>query len=285
VILDPFATQRSKRPDPRLPDLEALHHATDARERLAALLALQSAFAVSAEHLAAAADLRAEAVHALLAGRPEVRPLPDAASPEVYTTAEKWKRLCAAVCSQLGAFHRDAPTQPGMEMASLRSQVAADVPAKVFRVLVAELEREGVAVRDKSTLRLPSHGTGLGTAEKRLADELVALLVKERFTPPDVKQVGERLGIDARRLKDLLVRIEREGRIARVMPDLCFAASVVEEARELIRRHVAAHGEITAADFRDMTNASRKFSIGLLTYFYRTGFTLRVGDVRKLRRS
>jgi len=44
------------------------------------------------------------------------------------------------------------------------------------------------------------------------------------------------------------------------------------------------HGDISAATFRDLRGASRRFSIALLDYFDRTGFTLRVGDVRKLRR-
>jgi len=51
----------------------------------------------------------------------------------------------------------------------------------------------------------------------------------------------------------------------------------------LLRDHVRVHGTISAATFRDLLGASRKFSISLLDYFDRTGFTLRVGDVRKLR--
>ena len=39
-----------------------------------------------------------------------------------------------------------------------------------------------------------------------------------------------------------------------------------------------------SARFRDLIKASRKFSIALLNYFDRTGFTLRVGDARKVRR-
>jgi hypothetical protein len=40
---------------------------------------------------------------------------------------------------------------------------------------------------------------------------------------------------------------------------------------------------VYAAAFRDLIGTSRKFSIALLTYFDRTGFTLRVGDIRRLR--
>jgi selenocysteine-specific elongation factor len=282
-ILDPFATPPSHRPDSHLLKLEALDRATGAPERLTALLALQPAFAVSAQHLAAAANLRAEDVRLLLTGCPEVRPLPDSGSPEVYTSVEKWTRLCTAVCSELAAFHRGAPAQPGMEMESLRSRLAPDLTAKVFRVIVAQLEMEGVLVREQSAVRLASHTMGLGAGERRLADEVVALLEKEAFTPPEVKQIAEGLGIDVRRLKDLLAQIEREGRVVRVTADLCYAATMVEEARELLRRRIGEHGPITAADFRDLIGASRKFSIALLTYFDRTGFTIRVGDVRKLR--
>ena len=81
------------------------------------------------------------------------------------------------------------------------------------------------------------------------------------------------------------MQLEREGRVVRVAPDLYFTATAVEHARDVIRQHVAAHGEVTAATFRDLIGASRKFSIALLNFFDRTGFTLRVGDVRKLRKT
>ena len=53
--------------------------------------------------------------------------------------------------------------------------------------------------------------------------------------------------------------------------------------RELLERWLgeAGYGVIAAAEFRDSIQASRKFSIALLEYFDRTGFTIRVGDQRK----
>ena len=44
-------------------------------------------------------------------------------------------------------------------------------------------------------------------------------------------------------------------------------------------------GKITAATYRDVLGASRKFAIALLDYFDHTGVTLRIGDERKLRSS
>jgi len=283
-ILHPFAEKLVRRPDPRVAMLEAIYRAETADARLDALLALEMGFAVSPEYLAAAANLRATAVRSMLARHAGVRPLPDAAHAEAYTTAEKWDRLRDAVRAALAAFHRESPRQPGMEMESLRSQLVADLPPKVFRAVVAQLEKEGVLARQDSVLRLPSHRVGLDAGDQQLAERVVGLLASAGLTPPDVKQLERDLGVPPQRFQDVLKQLEREGRVARVTPELCYSASAIESARELVRRHVAQHGQIDAASFRDLIGASRKFSIALLTYFDRTGFTLRVGDVRKVRR-
>ena len=43
-------------------------------------------------------------------------------------------------------------------------------------------------------------------------------------------------------------------------------------------------GEISAAVFRDLIGASRKYAIAFLDWCDRTGVTTRVGDMRRLRR-
>jgi selenocysteine-specific elongation factor len=283
VVLHPFASRPRRRVDPRLPQLVALHAATAPRSRLEALLAMDEAFAVAAEDLAAAANLRGEDVRAALADHPDVRPLPDARSAEVYTTAEKWQRLRTAVIAELDDFHRTAPRLPGMEMESLRSRLVADLTAKVFRAVIAELEKEEVLLRDDSTVRRPHHSTGLTGAEKSLAERAEQALAAAGFTPPDVASLAASLGTEVASLAPLLEHLEREGRVARVEAKLYFAATRVEEVRALVRAFVAEHGQIDAAQLRDLIGASRKFSIALLTHFDRSGFTLRVGDVRKLR--
>jgi selenocysteine-specific elongation factor len=284
IVLYPFAPRPTHRADPRLPALAALREAPTPVARLGALLALDTDFAVTPAALAAAANLRPDAVRALLAETVGSSYLRAIGQDEAYTTEEKWQRLRAAVHEALAAFHRDQPRQPGMEMESLRSQLAAGLPPKVFRAIVEQLAAEQVLVRADSLVRLPQHRLGLERGEAQLAARVVAALEGAGFTPPEVKQLATDLGIGPKQLGEILVELERGGRVVRAAPDLYFAAAAVERARALIRAHVADHGEITAAAFRDLLAASRKFSIALLNYLDRTGFTLRVGDVRKLRR-
>jgi selenocysteine-specific elongation factor len=291
LVLHPFARKPATRTLDAvgLERLAALRDATTPLERLRALLAIETAFAVSPDTLAAAANLRATAVRALLAKQKDLRPLPDAAHAEAYTTAEKWQQLREAVRAALAAFHRAQPRQRGMDMESLRSQLAApplaaDLTPKVFRAVVEQLARDSALVREDTVVRLPTHQGGLSPAETELGARLAARLAEAGLTPPDVRQVAADLGIAPPRLPAILAELERAAAVARADTDLYFAADAVERARALIRDYAAAHGgEITAAQFRDLIGASRKFSIGLLTYFDRSGFTLRLGDVRKVR--
>jgi selenocysteine-specific elongation factor len=78
--------------------------------------------------------------------------------------------------------------------------------------------------------------------------------------------------------------LEGEGKVVRVGPALFFARAAADAAAELVRDHCRTHGELTAASFRDLIHASRKYAIAVLEWCDRTGVTVRVGDLRKLRR-
>src|SRR5207247_1374260 len=130
-----------------------------------------------------------------------------------------------------------------------------------------------------------SHRVALGAAAHVLGARVERLLAEGRFTPPDLRQLEEATGAARKALVDVLGVLEAEGRVARIAPDLFYARAAAGEAKAIVEAHCRAHGEITAAVFRDLIGASRKFAIAFLDWCDRTGVTLRVGDVRKLRRA
>ncbi len=282
VVTHPFA-QRHRRGEAPLGSLEALRSASSPAEIVRELLRMETDFAVAPEYLAQAGGLSADAVGTALRCDPSIRALPDTENVAACTTNEKWEALRTAVVKTLTDYHQQKPLVPGMEMESLRSQIAPAVSPKVFRTVLDALVVERVVTRDDSVLRLPSHRVALKRDEEQVAARAEELIAAGGFTPPDLKQVESTLGVARPRLQAILQQLEREGRVAKIGEGLYFAPAPLERARQLLRAHVAAHGDISAATFRDLLGASRKFSISLLDYFDRTGFTLRVGDIRKLR--
>jgi len=110
------------------------------------------------------------------------------------------------------------------------------------------------------------------------------LLAAGGFTPPDLRQLEEATGALRKALVDVLGVLEAERKVVRVGPDLYYARGPADEAKEIVVAHCRRHGEIAAGTFRDLIGASRKFAIAFLDWCDRSGVTVRVGDLRKLRR-
>jgi selenocysteine-specific elongation factor len=283
MVVHPFAYRHRR--GAALPEaaFDALRLASEPAAVVAALLRLEPDFAVAPEFLAQAGGLPVDVVRAALRCDTTVRLLPDAATATACASTEKWEALRAAAVRTLSDFHVEAPLIPGMEMESLRTQIAPDLSPKIFRAVLDALVAAAVVAREDSVLRLPSHKVALRHDEQQLGTRAEALIAAGGFTPPDLKQIESALRVPRQRLQIILQQLEREGRVAKIAEDLYFAAEPLERARTVLRAYAQQHGAIGAATFRDLLGASRKFSISLLDYFDRTGFTLRVGDLRKLR--
>jgi selenocysteine-specific elongation factor len=283
VILYPFADRPRRRTDPRLAALAKLHRATEPVTRLDALIDLEGDAVVSAQALAAAANLRVGDVHAALRKEESLMALPDGGSPEAYARRDRWQELGDALVRRTALFHQEHPRSAGMEMESLHSQVIPELPAKIFRAALQQLEKKGCLVREGSVVRLPAHTVGLDPGQQRLAARVLSELESGGFAPPDLAGLADALSTSAKEIQFCIGQLEREGRVQRIDDKLTYAAGALEQVRDIVREHVAAHGEIDARSLRDLIGASRKYSIALLTFFDRTGFTMRIGDVRKLR--
>jgi len=278
-IVNPFADRHRRSeasPEARLEVLRTGPVAAAAR----AFLELVPDFAGDAATIAQALNLGADDVRQALTADGAIIPIPD----EAYTTEDKWQRLQAGVHEAVAAEHRRQPLAPGLEMESLRTRLPWDIGAKVFRWCIERLVTAGRLAREESVVRLPEHRVRLDAKARALGAKVEGLLVEGRFTPPDLRQLEEMTGVARRDLVDMLGVLEGEGRVVRIGPDLYYAPAATQEATALVAAHCRAHGEITAATFRDLIGASRKFAIAFLDWCDRTGVTVRLGDLRKLRR-
>jgi selenocysteine-specific elongation factor len=282
VVVHPFAP-RHRAVDATVPALLERVASSDPATVVLALLEMDREFARSPGWLAEASDLPVAAVEAI-ASHSRIEALPGAGTVDAFTTRERWAEWLEVLLKALDAYHGEHPLLPGMDLELLRSQLLYSVAARLFRAIVDRLATERKIVREENLVRLPTHRVKLAAPEREATAEIEALLEAGTYTPPDVKQISETLKLPPKRVLELLAALEREGKAAKVSQDLFYHSSTVARLREQIAERIRARGPLGAAEFRDMIGASRKFSIALLEYFDRTGFTIRVGDERKLRR-
>jgi selenocysteine-specific elongation factor len=283
VVLHPFAVRHRADERELTACLARLRDGAPA-ERLLAFLALLHEFAAPLSYVAQALSRTAEEVRAIAGGVPDVVALPSASDPQAYTTRDKWATLAKLAADALRDHHRAHPLVAGMEAESLRSRLRVPVPPRLWRPVLERLEGEKVLVREQSTLRLPGHRVELGGGVADLATRVREAISSGGFTPPDAKQLESQVQASGAQLAPVLRVLEREGKVVRVAPDVYLEPAALERARSLLLEHLAAHPEVTVADYRTILSASRKYALALLEHFDRAALTIRVGDARRLRR-
>ena len=171
-------------------------------------------------------------------------------------------------------------------MEALRERLPYEVSARAFRALVDRLGRESDSCARKACSGSNRIGSSSAATRAGSASGSRRRCKSAGFHPPDLKQLAEELKLPAAelaRMRTLLGALEREGRVVKIATDLYFSREAMEAARQRLLDHLKTDAEITAAAFRDLLGASRKFAIALLDYFDHSGVTTRVGDARRLR--
>jgi selenocysteine-specific elongation factor len=100
-----------------------------------------------------------------------------------------------------------------------------------------------------------------------------------------VKQIADELVVDRRKLIELMRALKKGRLIVGVAPEIYFLGDCIDRVKEELAGELSAGSGITTAEFRDRYRTSRKCAIPLLEFFDRTGLTIRIGEVRRLRQS
>ena len=280
-LLDLRAPARRRRTPERLAQLEA-HSIREPDDSLAALLECPPGYA----DLNVFARDRAQSVaecDAMVERLGLIR-IVSAKGPLVLSPAN-WLRLKRGVLAALETFHKENPDLPGAGIERLRMRLEPRLPAPAFAAALQGLARQGEVSLDGAWVRLPAHEVRLTPQDERIWGRMLPLISgSERFRPPRVRDIADKLGQsepDIRRIMKLAGRI---GKVDEVAPDHFFLRATISEIVDIVVDLAAQSpkGEFTAAQLRDRLDNGRKVAIQILEFFDRHGVTLRRGDLRRV---
>jgi selenocysteine-specific elongation factor len=185
----------------------------------------------------------------------------------------------------LAQFHRDQPTRLGMRRQELKSKLPAEFSPVLFDQLLEELKRDGAIVAELERIRLAGHAVHFEEKEKALAEKIERLYEQTGFESPVMKELPSLTSeTNPKRLEKVMAALLDMGKLIEVGEGIILARRYVEQAEAKIREHFAGNEQMTASEFRQMVETSRKYAIPLLGYFDSHGLTQRRGDVRVLKR-
>jgi len=186
------------------------------------------------------------------------------------------------ILDRISDYHQQYPLRAGLPKEELRSQAGVIKNPKLFNFLMNQLTREGEIAQEKELVRLKGHRVTLAKDQEKTRKELERLYLDSWLQPPYFKDVkGKFPGTTAEEVLEVMLK---EGALIKVKEDLYFHAKAIEDLKNRLVTFLKKEGEITTPQFKDMTGASRKYTIPLIEYFDKSQVTVRVGDNRVLRK-
>jgi selenocysteine-specific elongation factor len=186
------------------------------------------------------------------------------------------------ITQTLTKYHGNNPLKGGLLKEELRSRTTGSTNPKLFNTIINQLMNEGGIVQEKESLRLKEHRVTLGQDQEEVRRQIEETYLKGGLQPPYFKELKDKFS--GKMGPDVLQVMVKDGILIKVKEDLFFHQEVIESLKKRLVLFLREKGEIDTPQFKEMTNASRKYTIPLLEYFDHAQITVRVGDKRVLRR-
>ncbi|MFO7665541.1 MAG: selenocysteine-specific translation elongation factor [Desulfobacterales bacterium] len=184
----------------------------------------------------------------------------------------------------IDAYHKSNPLKAGMPKEELKSKLPDFLNPKLFILIINQMIKDKNVALDEDMVRLEGHRVSLGEDQSDIKIKIIKAFKESGLTPPYLKELVEEYKMDAARAKEVLTLLVDEGIVLKVKEDLYYHIDNINDIKNRIIEFLRKNGEMTTPQFKDMTGASRKFLIPLLEYFDSKNVTIRIGDIRKLRK-
>lgn len=188
---------------------------------------------------------------------------------------EEWTQQ---VKEAMEKYHREFPLRGGYPKEELRTRLWKSLTPRLYQALLDRWAEQGEIVIDGQNLALPGYQISLTEEQQDHVQEMRRKMAAQPFSPPGAGEVQELLGNNL----DLLQYCIQQGILVKVGEELYFLQEAVNQAWEILEKHLQEHGEVTIGQARDILGTSRRFCLPLLEHFDRQRKTRRVGDKRVL---
>ena len=204
----------------------------------------------------------------------------------ILISQSSFAQLKDLVKAEVDDHHRREPLSRGLSRETLRERHFAHAAPELFRNVVTHLEKDGLLVSEKDTIRAQAHSRELSKPDAQLRDRLAQTYEKAGLEPPSLDEALAATGTSAaerahaRKILQLLIDA---GLLVQAQPQLFFHRQALDELTAKLRAYALKHEPdraIDVASFKELAGVSRKYAIPLLEFLDRERVTRRAGDRR-----
>jgi selenocysteine-specific elongation factor len=169
------------------------------------------------------------------------------------------------------SYHTSQPLRPGLAREEARRRLGITQP-RLFDDLIATMAGAGELVDDGATLRLPEFRMTLDLARRAAADQYLAAIRAQPYSPPGPHEHG----LDP----ETLAALEYLKEVTRIADGVYFAPEAWDALVQGTLAYIDQNGSMTLSQFRDHFGTSRKYAQAALEYMDQIKYTRRIGDDR-----
>jgi len=199
-------------------------------------------------------------------------------SPLFLLAESSYIHLCDRILTHIETQHRAKPDLIGISVPMLRARFR--VPERILWLALKRLEREDRIQRRGDRILPPDLRIAVSPEEERLLTELEELSLKGELKRLSLEEIRKRFRLSGAKWDRLLVLLIERKKVVQGLDGFLIHSqwldAIISRLRSLGRR------EITIAEFKSLTNLSRKYAIPLLELLDQLGITRRSGSKREI---
>ncbi len=209
---------------------------------------------------------------------------------KAYITKENYSQLEEKFINLIADYHKKEPLKQGMlrNMLISAKEISLDnsqEEQKLAFFVIERLVKSNKISYSNDMYHLPNFKVSLAQDEEKMQKEILKALQKNIQAPPNIKEILDELEISLKEVQPLLKILIENKKITKLTENMYYDTATLQMYEEKTRAYFEKNEDLDPAAFKEITNGlSRKYIIAILEYFDMQKFTLRVGDIRKLRK-
>lgn len=180
----------------------------------------------------------------------------------------------------LRKHHDEAPWRLGAHTADIAKAIS--VPEALALRLLNIWQEDGRLASRARSWHLPDFSPSLSKEQSIFFDKILANSPEIPYLPHSFDALLAAAAKHSKVMTEAMESLLAAGSLVRIGDDV-YRRSQIESAQRAIQTLMDSQGQATMAQVRDVLGTSRKHALPLMEHFDSVGFTMRDGDLRRLR--
>jgi len=185
-----------------------------------------------------------------------------------------WQESCLKLLALMETIYKTNPLQAGIPHNAIQGVIG--LPHEVFDALVQHLSATGKLLRRNDMLYLPGNKATLSPQQESIKQELLNKFTAQVSAPPTLSEIEKQSAANMPVTHYLI----KQGLLINIGDGVLFEQTQFERICVQIMEMLKRNGRISIQDINQKFGLSRKYSVPLLAYLDRLGYTCRRDNVR-----